>query len=323
MAESKIFEEPIRRNPIRYKDAEILATSNTLEPLLDEYRTYRDDEFRIILRREDNNTFEDKTIAVLGSKRGNSVYTHKIRKRLAPIRNYPDHQFFNFRDRSRRHKTKALFVDYTYNREGSLSDAWKQIGKDLNRQFSLIRSRYGAFSDFRTFEAQRDGYPHIHAVLIFKDYEFETFHYNGKWRIQERDDLIWSEGFSDILALSSTRSGLRYVSKYMTKGYGSDSPMGELTHALMWAFHKRSYAVSGDFLDLIKSMSNSNTDELIQTNLSGETLPIRIKWRLIGFYHGSLGVDWFIELTLSEIRDIRNSGSWFEPKPKGGDYAYH
>ncbi len=82
MAESNLLEEPIRRNPIRDKDAEILATSDNLEPLLDEYRTYRDDEFRIILRREDNNTFKDKTIAVLGSKRGNSVYIHKIRRRL-------------------------------------------------------------------------------------------------------------------------------------------------------------------------------------------------------------------------------------------------
>ena len=306
---------PERRNPIRYSEAKQLVSEGNLEALIDEYRAYRDDEIRIIMRKENNETFEDKNYAILGSKRGNKVYNYRIRRRLEPIRNYPDVKFFNYKERSRRHKTKALFVDYTYPRSITLNDSWELVGKDLNRQFSRLRSKYGEFSHFRTFEAQRDGYAHIHAVLIFKDYEFETFFYNGNWRIQERDDLVWSKGFSDILALSSTRNGLRYVSKYMAKNY-SDTPSftEEFTNALMWAFHKRSYSVSGDFLDLIRTLSNSNNSELIQVDLFLVPVSTHIKWRLIGFYRGYLGDKWWRELTLDELRQMRNTCSFSEPK---------
>jgi hypothetical protein len=316
MEESSEFPyNPLRRNPIRYSDAKELVSEGKLDYLLEEYRVYRDDEIRIIIRKENNETFKDTNYAILGSKRGNKVYNFRIRRRLEPIRNYPDIKFFDSRDRSRRYKTRALFIDYTYSREDPLPLAWENIGIDLNRQFSRLHSRYGEFSVFRTFEAQRDGYPHIHAILIFKDYEFETFFYHGNWRIQERDDLVWSQGFSDILALNSTRNGLRYVSKYMSKSF-TDTPsfIEEFTQALMWAFHKRSYSVSGDFLDLIRTLSNSNTIKLTQVDLSLNPIPIRIKWRLIGFYRGYLGEKWFRELTLDEIREMRNTCSFFEPK---------
>ena len=315
MEGNSIFpDNPIRRNPIRHSDAKQLVYEGKLELLLDEYRVYRDDEIRIIMRKENNETFKDKNYAILGSKRGNKVYNYRVRRRLAPIRNYPDIRFFNYsEERSRRHKTRAIFIDYTYSREDCLFPTWENIGFDLNRQLSRLRSRYGDFSIFRTFEAQRDGYPHIHAVLIFKNYEFETFFSNGKWRIQERDDLVWSQGFSDIQALSSTRNGLRYVSKYMSKSF-TDTPSftEEFTHALMWAFHKRSYSVSGDFLDLIKTLSNSNNSKLIQVDLFLVPVKNHIRWRLIGFYRGSLGDKWFRELTLDEIRGLRNTCSFFE-----------
>jgi hypothetical protein len=319
-------DNPVRRNPIRYSDAKefLIEGSIDIETLVDEFRCYRDDDFRIVMRRENNETFEDKNYAILGSKRGNKVYNYRIRRRLEPIRKYPNIEFFNYKDRSHRHKTKAIFIDYTYQRAISLSESWEKIGIDLNRQLSRLYSKYGKFSLFRTFEAQKDGYAHIHAILIFENYEFETFFYNGNWRIQERDELVWSEGFSDILALSNTRGGLRYVSKYMAKSYtDTPSPKEELTQALMWAFHKRSYSVSGDFLDLIRTLSNSNTKELTQLDLSLNPVPNRIKWRLIGFYRGFLGDDWFKEITLDEIQEMRNSSSFFEPKSSyGGDFQY-
>jgi hypothetical protein len=319
-------DNPIRRNPIRYTDAKkILNDGNIhIETLVDEYRCYRDDEIRIIMRKENNENFKNKNYAILGSKRGNKVYNYRTRRRLEPIRKYPDVKFFNYKDRSNRHKTKAIFVDYTYPRKISLSDSWEKIGVDLNRQFSKLRSKYGEFSQFRTFEAQQDGYAHIHAVLIFKDFEFETFFYNGNWRIQERDDLIWSKGFSDVLALSNTRGGLRYVFKYMAKSY-TDTPSikEERTQALMWAFHKRSYSVSGDFLDLIRTLSNSNTKELIQVDLFLIPVPNHIKWRLIGFYRGYLGDKWWREISVDELREMRSTCSFSEPKTSsGGAYLY-
>lgn len=336
------YDSDNHRNPIRYFDARILAEKSDFDNLIKEYRVYRDDPFRIILRRFNYEKYTNETIAVLGSKRGNPVYNHRLRKKLRPIRDYPDHLFFDYKDRSNRHKTKALFVDYTYPTSVPLKEAFDKIGIDLNRQLSLIRSRYGEFSAFRVFEIHTEkaiGYPHIHLVLIFRDYEFETFFYRspnvkkGSWRIQERDNVIWSEGFSDVQAVSSMRGALRYCSKYMSKTF-NDSPsyFDELTHALMWAFHKRSYSVSGDFLDLIKTMSNSNKSiKLIQMNLEGasvlsdERLKLREKWVLIGFYRGLLlGNKWYVAVSLSKMREIRESENWYDPRPplRGGG-LYH
>jgi hypothetical protein len=145
--------------------------------------------------------------------------------------------------------------------------------------------------------------------------------------------VVWSEGFSDIQAVSSIRGALRYCSKYMSKTF-NDSPsyFDELTHALMWAFHKRSFSVSGDFLDLIKTMSNSNKSiKLIQKNLEGASilsdkqLELREKWVLIGFYRGFLlGDKWYIVVSLDKLKKIRESENWYDPNSLfRGDGLYH
>lgn len=62
----------------------------------------------------------------------------------------------------------------------SLDREWEEIGKYFNRTRSGIEKRYGKIDIIRVWESQRDGYPHIHCIALFRETEFETFFYNGK-----------------------------------------------------------------------------------------------------------------------------------------------
>ena len=96
---------------------------------------------------------------------------------------------------------------------------WEEVGKDFNRWISALRRRYGQISVLRCWEAQRDGYPHIHCVLLFHGCEFQTFFYKGKWRISKKREIevLWRWGYSDFFALYSLGAGVGYVLKYVTK----------------------------------------------------------------------------------------------------------
>jgi hypothetical protein len=190
------------------------------------------------------------------------------------------------------------------------------------------------------WEAQRDGFPHIHAICVFEDHEFEAFHLNGQWRCQDKRALEWDYGFTDVVALSSLRGGIQYVLKYLTKLHqigidGSqqndkiayDSPLSGLperasitTLSLMWIFKKRAFSVSGGLVDLITSLHNSNRAVSLrrgQMDLEGD--PVWV-WSLVGFWGGKLGQnEWSVDLNLRQFRKLRSSDSWTnaERDPEG------
>jgi len=279
-------------------------------------------------------------VAVKASKRGNDVYAKRIKDRLDPLMDLPDIQFFNYKDRGNRHKTRAVFVTLTYDPKGlTLGEGWDQVGSDYNRWISALRGRYGSASIIRVWEAHKNGYPHIHAVVLLHDHEFTAFHHNGSWRINEKRDLegLWDHGFTDVEALSSTRGGLHYVVKYLGKLHrlgsnhkdpdlvkgglsGLVSRASLLTLSLMWCFRKRAYSVSGDWIDLIRSLHNSNSDPafwgLVQLDLSGGAPAEGVKrWVLLGFWSGDLIKGgsyprWAVGLDLVEFLALKKSASW-------------
>ena len=288
----------------------------------------------MIFQGEHIHTGEKRWKAVKCAKRGNDVYNWRLRKRFAWIDDLPDIMFFNYRDRSKRHKTRALFVTLTYARDLRLDQAWEEIGEDYNRWVSRVKRRFGGVQIIRVWEAQQDGYPHIHAVLIFESREWEAFHYNGVWRVQGKASLGWDHGFTDVEALSSLRGGIRYVIKYLNKLHDAgvdgfvneDSPEGLTglvgrasvqTLALMWIFHKRAFSVSGGFLDLIGTMRNSNIDDssgFIEVDLGGS--PVWV-WRLVGFWGGNIGGKWSVGLDLAEFRYLKSCDSWSDAPDSG------
>lgn len=173
----------------------------------------------LIFRKENVYTHKKKYKAIKAAKRGNDVYAWKLDKRLKHLYNLPEIEFFNPKDRNRVQKTRALFMTFTFRRKMSLDKSWEEIGKYFNRTRSGIQRRYGKFDLIRVWEAQRDGYPHIQCIALFRETLFETFFYNGKWRIKEKALLTsyWKWGFSDVYALYSLGAGIGYVLKYVTK----------------------------------------------------------------------------------------------------------
>lgn len=294
-------------------------------------------------------------VGVKASKRGNDVYAKRIKDRVDLLLDLPDIIFFNWKDRSKHHKTRALFVSLNYSENVTLGEAWAQVGEDFNRWMSALRARYGKISVIRVWEAHigqkknnysHQGYPHIHALVLFEASEFEAFHHGGAWRVNEKRDIegLWAHGFTDIEALASTTGGLRYIIKYLGKlhklGVQGEASAGDssaggsslsglvsrasvLTLSLMWAFRKRAYSVSGDWFESIYDLHNSNSDQacltgqtFLQLDLMGGAPSEALKrWVLLGFWGGELikggsRPRWSVELSGSEYRALKASDSW-------------
>jgi len=272
----------------------------------------------LIFRKENVYTYEKEYKAVKAAKRGNDVYSWKLKKRLRYLYNLPKIEFFNFKDRSNSQKTRAIFITLTYRRDLHIDEAWEQVGSDYNRWITRMRKTFGKIDTIRCWEAQRDGYPHIHCVLLFYDYEFDTFFYNGKWRISRKRELekYWAWGFLDMWGIYSLGAGVGYVLKYVTKVNNAllakklDRKM-VLSLALMWIFCKRAYSVSKDFgSDLIED--EGEEEEKVedsprgQVDLEGKSI---YKWYLVGFWAdiNEKYELWSVELVYNEFWRIISS----------------
>lgn len=265
----------------------------------------------LIFRKQNVYTYDNEYKAVKAAKRGNDVYAWKLDKRLKHLYELPQIEFFNYKDRNKVQKTRAIFVTLTYARNERLDILWEEVGNDFNRWISAMRRRYSKISIIRCWEAQQDGYPHIHCVLLFHEIEFETFFYKKKWRISEKREIeeLWSWGFSDIFALYSFGAGIGYVLKYVTKV--NNALMSEkidrklvLSLALMWIFKKRAFSVSKDFgLFLVEERSDS---PIGQVDLEGNSI---YKWYLVGFWadvNGEFNY-WRVDLSYNGFWRIRSS----------------
>lgn len=279
-------------------------------------------------------------VAVKASKRGNDVYAKRVKERFSEVMGLPDIRFFNYKDRSKRHKTRALFATLEYNaNELTIGVAWEQVGEDYNRWVSKLRERYGSIQLLRVWEAHKSGYPHIHVIMIFEAQEFTAFHCDGVWRVDEKEDLEWDHGFVDVEALSSTRGGLHYVAKYLGKlhSLGVDaqavdggeaggpglsclvSQASAKTLGLMWLFRKRAFSMSGGLVDEIRALHNSKPGpeywELVQVDLVGGAPAEALKrWVLLGFWSGELVKDgwrpWSVDLSRADYMRLKSSEAW-------------
>jgi len=285
-----------------------------LEKIIDAFTYWSNFIEYLVFRKENVYTYDKTFKAIKAAKRGNDVYSAKLRKRLNHLYKLPRIEFFNFKDRSRSHKTKAVFVPLTYQRDIRLDEAWEDIGSDFNRWISAMRKAFGKIDVIRCWEAQEDGFPHIHCILVFHEAEFETFYYNGKWRISRKRELekYWAWGFSDMWAMYSLGAGVGYVMKYVTKV--NNALLAEkrnrkdvLSLALMWIFRKRAFSVSKGFgLFLVEEKDESPHG---QVDLEGNSI---YRWYLIGFWadlNGKYNL-WSMELSYSEFWRIRSSNEF-------------
>ena len=181
-----------------------------------------------------------RQIASLVPKRGNSKYAWRVRKRWREF-TFP----FEYQQELDAEKndlpvdettTNILFLSLTW--DPKICDwktAWDSISYFWNLFVANLRRKYGRVLTARTYESTEQGFPHIHCILYFPDYQFHTFlKWSNKknrhiWRIPfpEVEKLRGSwHSFIDVQGMVNLADGLKYLGKYVTKGTDlkSDDP---------------------------------------------------------------------------------------------------
>jgi hypothetical protein len=254
------------------------------------YREWRDYVEYVVLQEQIKNLriqgeIIKKTYAAKCAKRGNDVYWCRVQQRLKPINNLKKHILFDTRSNIKR--TNILFMTLTYDvKRSTIQEAWETVGEDFNRWINNIRKKFGDISYLRNWEASRKGYPHIHVLIVFHDHQFRiAFSHKRKgrriYRIKEKEEFEKAyHSFVDVQAVQKLKKEIKYITKYLSK-YTAESQT--LTLALCWLFRKRSFAVSGDFHEIMYKIIGI---------LLGNELQRKVEWIFIGVFSASkLGID--------------------------------
>ena len=304
----------------------------SLSEIVDKYCEWVADDRYLILRRVEYKTFQvrdsrnnkfvpyqlpikEDTFAIKCSKRGNDVYRKRVYGRFAGLGDMVEKLvFFNPKKRGKK-KTKVLWVTLTYDPSRCyFKDAWTNIGTEFNRFMAYVRKQYGKVSCCRVFESYENGFPHIHAILLFEETEFKVFRdRKGQFRIKEKDTIAqgW-HSFVDIKAMYSLGKSFSYLKKYLLKSIDKENKDSKAlkTLALGWLFNKRAFSVSGKFkqtlTDLIKTKHNSN-HKTQQITLKGEIIR-EYAYYVVGFVPSDVvklkNDDWFNKLTNEQIKSV-------------------
>jgi len=258
---------------------------------------------------------KSKGKAYLCAKRGNDVYNFKINQKFKEIEKlayfYGDQKLFDINQSNP--KTNCLFITLTYDTKlASLSESWKIISKQYNRFVSAIKRKFGKVAILRVFESFQNGYPHIHAIMLFDDFQFDVFeHWNKKgtkstFRINQKSDFekYW-HSHVDITAVHTIKGALGYLTKYLKKAYDKNSKY-KLTLAMLWLHHKQAFAISGKFKQMLEQIrldtrSLPNSNKLTQLDLNGE--PLRPDLVFVGV---------FSYAEISKLNKIENPEAWVQ-----------
>ena len=117
----------------------------------------------------------------------------------------------------------CAFVTLTYARSSSIRDAWLNINGHCNRYLQRCRRKLGNCEYLRAYEQHKDGYPHAHLFLIFRD--TKNIRDRGKF-LQDRYYRTlkseWTHGLSDAQSPKYQNHGvIGYILKYMSKSTSS------------------------------------------------------------------------------------------------------
>jgi hypothetical protein len=265
-----------------------LDDDETLEKTVQAYKYWRDFSEYLVLKRPGHLEY----LAVKCSKRGNDRYVYRIKDRFRFLSTLQAGLSAGISSAS----TRFVFVSLTWNVSlCSRKEALSHVGVDYNRWISGLRRRFGRISAVRTFEVTKNGYVHGHVVLYFHEKSFSYFSRTGKLRLQEKNAFTNWHSFVDVQACKDVKSALGYLTKYVTKTVASqskeDDEMRARTFALMWLTRKRSFSVSGDFVDLIRDMRNSNS----QRTLDGTQVDDPSVWQNVGIFPAGLLVSYGLD----------------------------
>lgn len=194
-------------------------------------------------------SMEGRRFAKLQSKRGNPLYQWEMRAKIECLS-----QVILPYLRVSRSRTNAVFLTLTDPNMRSCYEAWNDIGKRWNRFLANLRKRYDILY-VRSWESTKRGYPHVHALIIFKDQAFKT---QLRWndakkafvsRVEgSRSWKKWWRGHIDVEGAETVKGAVWYITKEILKSEADlkqiRNPQGRQTLAIMWALGKRSFSMS-------------------------------------------------------------------------------
>lgn len=231
-------------------------------------------------------------------KRGNEPYIRLVKQKFKPLIENSPLEYFPTENptRKRKRKTNLLYLTGTCDQTNfnGIADSWLKFGELWNKFITNLRQQFKGAEYIRTWQSQKNGYPHFHALVWFP-FEFSVVpNWDKKnkltWRLTTRQKLnkgdnvtvrqriktAWKGGHLDICAVSDIGQAFKDMLKYVTRDLeGGES---DLTNAMAWYFGKRTYSISKNFqskvwgtggidlaeptnADLIESQcSNSNSD---------------------------------------------------------------
>jgi hypothetical protein len=254
----------------------------------------------LLLKGTHTETGEIKLLGVKCSKRGNDVYNKRLDQKLSFLGDLKSEgfEFFGSADFTANKKvmSSALWVTLTFDSKlCSLDEAWMRIEKDWNSWITNLRNRYGqilALKFIQSFPGKKQGrrgaafaYPHIHAVLLFKEAQFSVYpqlveknevddqaskEVSLRYRIHEKEALSdqgkWHSNI-DVQALRTFKAISNYCRKYgqgtynVVNGESQVNDEALLNCALGFFYHKQCYSASrdlqGELADLIEHMQLS------------------------------------------------------------------
>lgn len=291
----------------------------SVELVEDHYRAWVKIPFYVVIDKFNEEKVDYEYRVFRSAKRGDEKYADRQLSRFRRLRKIvPLESYFRWGETDRGQiSSPCVFVTLTYApKEIELKDAYGSVGHDFNRWISGLRSAHGPIDVVRVWESQKNGYPHVHCALHFRDVSWKGFHHytwkKGKKCLEYRVDEVdafkanWHGGFVDVLLLNSSRAGYSYCSKYLSKSvrFKGNDVKGQRTLALCWYFRKRSFAISGQlrslYGDLISTESNSNFHGVSSANQTW-------KWELFGFVRGfgSWGYG-LTPISRAEIQSLRD-----------------
>ena len=296
------------------------------------FRIWRDHAEFALVKGVHRETGEEIRIAVKCSKRGNDVFSYRLKQKMGFLKGFAEINLFTLEDFDKRGymPSNLLWVTLTFNPYlCSLKEAWEKIGYYWNLWITNMRNKYGKISYLSTPEAFPNpegsayGYPHIHVALLFEEHSFNAF---ANWekmkdgsegwafRILERNEIKkqgkWMAHI-DVKAIQSGRALGGYLMKHMKNTQGGDDPAALTTQALLWIHRKKTYTMSKGFRqkfhDLIAGKNNSKTS-LMQETLEGELLDVWV-WSFHGIRNfRDLDVDpevWVHSLSKALFREMK------------------
>jgi hypothetical protein len=271
----------------------------TQEVISDAYLDYvSNDQYMIFEQKRHHSPI--RQIASLIPKRGNPKYAWKVQKQWREVTLPFEYQQKLDADKVKgvpvyETTTNILYLTLTWDPKFcDWKTAWDSISYFWNLFAANLRRKYGQTLTARVYESFENGYPHIHCILYFPDYEFPTFlKWSNKekryvWRIPfpevEKLRKLW-HSFIDVQGMTNLAEGLKYLGKYVTKATDlkSDdfSGRGLRTLANTWAFRKRAYSLGTKFKEAIfqkylaLDLTRISVTQTVSEQMTLESKPLR------------------------------------------------